>query len=240
MLSVVIPVYNEDESLEAFFAELKRSIPTLGEKIVTLDADLQDQPGEIHKLIELSDKGFDVVCGWRKERKDRAKFLFSSKFWNTVIGYMFHLRLHDYNCGLKLYTKEAAKDLRLYGGMHRFIPVLSYQQGFSVTEVPVVHSPRKFGKSKYSISKYWKDIPDMFTILFLLRYSKRPLHFFGTIGGIVFLSGALILIYLSIIHFLGEAIGTRPLLFFGGMMMIGGLQILFTGFLAELIIELSQ
>lgn len=211
-----------------------------GEHIVTLDADLQDKPSEIKKLIQKLGEGYDLVCGWRKERKDSALKILSSKLFNYLAGIFWGLRLHDYNCGLKAYTKDAAKSLNLYGGMHRFIPLIVHQQGFSVTEVPVVHEKRKYGKSKYSFSKLWKDLPDIFTMIFLSKYSNRPLHFFGSVGGILIISGVIILSYLTIIWFQGESIGRRPLLFLGMLLVIAGLQVLFTGFLADLVINLSQ
>ena len=145
------------------------------------------------------------------------------------------VRLHDFDCGLKLYRKEAAKSLNLYGGMHRFVPLLVAEKGFEVTEIPVTHEKRKFGKSKYGFSKIFKNIPDMFTILFLTKYAKRPLHFFGFVGGVVSAIGFFIMIYLTILHFMGQKIGDRPLLIFGMLLMLAGLQLLFTGLLADLI-----
>jgi len=295
MLSVVIPLYNEKESLKVFYAELAKEIQKFdegyeiifiddgstdvsleilkqitktdkqvkiysfrknngkaealtfgfgkakGDYVVTLDADLQDKPSEIDKLLEEMKKGkWDLVCGWRKKRKDSMGKVFSSKLFNSIVSIFWGLKLHDYNCGLKAYSKDAAKSLNLYGGMHRFIPLLAYDQGFSVTEVAVEHDKRKYGKSKYGFSKIWKDLPDMFTMLFLSKYGKRPLHFFGIVGGIFFFFGILILIYLSIIHFQGHAIGRRPLLFLGMLLIIAGLQVWFTGFLADLIINISH
>nr|MBI5455856.1 glycosyltransferase family 2 protein [Candidatus Levybacteria bacterium] len=211
-----------------------------GDLVVTLDADLQDRPEEIGKLIEKHKEGFDMVSGWRKDRKDALKTRISSKLFNFIMSSFWGVHLHDYNCGLKLYTKDLAHSLNLYGGMHRFIPLLAAEKGFEVTEVPVVHEKRKFGKSKYGFSKIFKDIPDMFTILFLTRYAKRPLHFFGTVGAIIGAIGFFILIYLSILHFVGEAIGQRPLLIFGMLMVLAGFQLLFTGFLADLILHISE
>jgi glycosyltransferase involved in cell wall biosynthesis len=293
MISAVIPVYNEEESLKAFhdvllpnltkldknyeviyvddgssdksldilkgFASKNKNIRIIsfrknkgkaealtagfqaaeGDLVVTLDADLQDRPEEIKKLVVKSKEGFDMVCGWRKDRKDALKTRLSSKLFNLLMSSFWGVHLHDYNCGLKLYKKEAAKSVNLYGGMHRFIPLLVAEKGFEVTELPVVHEKRKFGKSKYGFSKIFKDIPDMFTILFLSRYAKRPLHFFGFAGGVIFLIGLFILSYLTIIHFMGQAIGNRPLLTFGMLLVIAGFQILFTGFLADLLIHIS-
>lgn len=211
-----------------------------GDYIVTLDADLQDRPEEIQKLLNKSREGFDLVSGWRKDRKDAIKTVISSKLFNFVMSSFWGVHLHDYNCGLKLYTKEAARSINLYGGMHRFIPLLVSEKGFNVTEIPVHHEKRKFGKSKYGFSKIFKDIPDMFTILFLTRYAKRPLHFFGMVGGILAGIGLVILLYLTVLHFLGQAIGTRPLLTFGMLLLLAGLQLGFTGFLADLILHISE
>lgn len=211
-----------------------------GDIIVTLDADLQDQPSEIPNLLAKYHEGYDVVCGWRKNRKDASKMKLISRLFNYVLNHVFDLTVHDYNCGLKLYKAEAAKSLHLYGGLHRFIPILAYEQGYTVTELAVHHEPRHFGKSKYGFSKVFKDLPDMFTMLFLVRYMKQPLHFFGAIGGALGALGTLILLYLAVLHFMGQTIGRRPLLIFGVLFVVAGLQIFFTGFLAELLINISQ
>lgn len=292
MISIVVPLYNEEESLPFFYKELQsflstyrdyeiifvddgstdRSLELLkkislkdkkvkiyslrkhlgkaevltvgfqkanGNYIVTLDADLQDIPSEIKKLLDKTNEGFDVVSGWRKNRKDKSYMIKISKIFNYLVGKLFNLKLHDYNCGLKVYKKEAAKSLHLYGGLHRFIPLLAFQQGFSVTEVVVKHSERKFGKSKYGFSKLWKDLPDIFTMIFLSRYSHKPLHFFGTFGLILLISGIGILSYLTILKFMGQGIGDRPILFLGLLLVISGFQVFFTGFLADLFINIS-
>ncbi|EKD65340.1 MAG: glycosyl transferase family 2 [uncultured bacterium] len=211
-----------------------------GEFIVTLDADLQDKPDQIALLQTKLEGEFDLVCGWRKDRKDSLGHILFSKFFNSLARTLWGIRLHDYNCGLKIYKAQCAKSLRLYGGLHRFIPLLAYEQGFRVTEVPVVHQKRQFGKSKYGISKIWKDLPDMFTMFFLSKYGKRPMHFFGIVGGFLTLAGFLIIAYLYlIVHSFGQAITSRPLFFFGVISLLGGFQIFFTGFLADLIINRS-
>ncbi len=295
MISAVVPVYNEEESLEAFYKVLIPNLSKLDKKyevifvddgstdntlkilkdfeaknnnvrifsfrknrgkaevltsgfqaakgdfVVTLDADLQDRPEEIGKLLEKAKEGFDLVSGWRKKRKDSKLLInFPSKLFNFISGWFWGLKLNDYNCGLKLYTKEAAKSLNLYGGMQRFIPLLLHQSGFKVTEIEVVHEKRKYGKSKYGFSKSFKEFPDMFTMLFLTKYAKRPLHFFGMVGGVVSTIGLFILLYLTILRFEGKTIGNRPLLTFGVLLVIAGFQVLFTGFLADLILHISE
>ncbi len=295
MISAVVPVFNEEESLEAFYKVLipnllkldksyevifvddgstdktleilkkfeaknnnvrilsfrknrgKAEVLTSGFKaskgdlVVTLDADLQDRPEEIGKLIKKQKEGYDLVSGWRKNRKD-SKLLINlpSKLFNFLAGRFWGLKLQDYNCGLKVYSREAAKSLNLYGGMQRFIPLLLYQNGFKVAEVEVIHERRMYGKSKYGFSKSFKEFPDMFTMLFLTKYAKRPLHFFGVAGGILALIGFFILMYLTILRFQGETIGNRPLLLFGMLLVLAGFQVLFTGFLADLILHTSQ
>ncbi|MBU2632118.1 glycosyltransferase, partial [Patescibacteria group bacterium] len=177
---------------------------------------------------------------WRKNRKDKTFMVIPSRIFNYLVGRLWGVRLHDYNCGLKIYTKNAAKSLDLYGGMHRFIPLLLHQKGFSVSEIPTEHQKRMFGKSKYGFSKVFKDLPDMFTMFFLNRYSNRPMHFFGLIGGLMLFMGTVFLTYLTIIWLMGESIGGRPLLFLGMLLVIAGFQLFFTGFLADLIIHSSR
>ena len=175
-----------------------------------------------------------------KESQRCREKIVSSKIFNYLTNTFWGLSLHDYNCGLKGYTHDAAKSLHLYGGMHRFIPALAYQQGFTVTEVSVIHDERKFGKSKYGFSKIFKDVPDIFTMLFLTKYGHRPLHLFGMVGGITTFIGVLIFSYLSIIWMGGSSIGTRPLFFVSILLIISGLQLLFTGFLGDLILNISR
>ncbi len=212
----------------------------VGDLVVTLDADLQDRPEEIKKLMVRLNDGYDMVSGWRKDRRDSKFKVVTSKMFNLFASIFWGLKINDLNCGLKLYTKSAAQSLTLYGGMHRFIPILLHSEGFRVTEVPIKHDIRRFGKSKYGFFKVFTEMPDMLTMLFLSKYSKKPLHFFGFVGGIVFFLGIVILAYLSIIHFQGETIGRRPLLFLGMLLVLGGVQVLFTGFLADLIIHLNR
>jgi len=210
-----------------------------GDTIITMDADLQDKPSQIKKFLDKHKEGADVVCGWRKDRKDKQKMVFISKFFNYIIGLLFGLKLHDIDCGFKLFTKESMKSLNIYGGLYRFIPLLLYQEGYIVDEVIVEHDTRNFGKSKYGFSKVWKNLPDLFTMIFLVKYSTRPLHFFGNLGGSLALIGSIILLGLFIYQRMGHSIGERPLLFFGLLLVLSGLQIFFTGFLADLMINIS-
>ena len=214
-----------------------------GDIIVTLDADLQDRPDQIKKLLDKMDDNFEMVSGWRKFRHDTRAKIIASKLFNYFAGSFWGLNLHDYNCGLKVYTKDAAKSLKLYGGMHRFIPLIVFQNGFSVAEVAVVHDERKFGKSKYGqgFLKMFKNLPDMFTMLFLIKYSKRPLHFFGILGALFSLIGLVTMGYLWVLQtFYRVTVEGRPSLFIGTVCIIAGLQIFFTGFLAELFINLQS
>jgi len=179
-----------------------------------------------YKTIE----NFSIIC------KPKMKII--SKFWNVVTGFVWGIKLHDYNCGLKVYTKDAAKSLHLYGGMHRFIPLLAVEQGFTITEVPIVHDARKFGKSKYGFSKIF-NIPDMFTLIFLVKYGKRPLHFFSIIGSFFAIIGVGILMYFWYVHtFFAKPVEQRPLFYIGIVGILAGLQIFFTGFLADLLISI--
>ncbi|MDP2638055.1 MAG: glycosyltransferase family 2 protein [Candidatus Levybacteria bacterium] len=294
-LSVVVPVFNEEESLNFFYKELinvlsKHKIQheivfvddgstdlsleilkefskqnnlvrvfsfrknrgksealscgfskAKGDSVITMDADLQDKPSELLNLVAKLEEGYDHVSGWRKSRKDIGAKIIFSRVFNKTLDLLFGLKLHDYNCGLKAYTNEAAKSLRLYGGLHRFIPLLLYQNGFKVCEIPVSHSERKYGKSKFGVSKIWKDLPDMLTMIFLVKYSNKPLHFFGFIGLLFLFVGFSILLYLSSIKiFFDQGIGNRPILFLGILLVLGGFQVLFTGFLADLIINISN
>lgn len=211
-----------------------------GDTIITMDADLQDKPSQLQKFLDKHKEGADVVCGWRKDRKDKQKMVVISRFFNYVIGLVFGLKLHDIDCGFKLFSKEAVEKLYIYGGLYRFIPLLLYQEGYVVDEVVVEHEARNYGKSKYGFSKIWKNLPDLFTMFFLVKFRNRPLHFFGVIGGLFLLVGFIILLYLTYIHtFLHQPIYRRPIMFGGILLVISGFQVFFTGFLADLMINLT-
>ena len=213
-----------------------------GEYILTLDADLQDDPTNLPSMLQkLKEDNLDMVSGWRKERRDSLLKTISSKLFNRIaVPLLFKVDLHDLNCGLKLYKKELVKEIKIYGGMHRFIPVIASELGFQVGETPIVHHARKYGKSKYKPTKILTDIPDLLTLYFLSYYIKRPLHFFGNIGIVLLGAGGLILTYLFILRISGNSIGTRPLLTFGVLLFTTGVQTIFTGMLADLVVSRSE
>lgn len=207
-----------------------------GEYIVTLDADLQDDPEEIPRLIELLEKTpADMVGGWKKERHDPFVKLVSSKVFNGIANRIMKTSFHDLNCGLKAYRKTVTDSLELYGDLYRFIPLLAVANGFRVIETPVKHHPREHGVSKYGLRL--GGAFDLVSLLMITRYRFRPLHFFGKWGVLSILIGGVMLVYLAIDHFLGNAIGDRPLLIFGALFILAGLQMIFTGLLADVVIN---
>lgn len=221
-------------ALSAGFAEAD------GDFVVTMDADLQDDPAEILPMIEHMEKeGLDLVSGWKKVRRDPADKTIPSRIFNGVVGLTTGIRLHDFNCGLKVYRRAAAKAIHLYGEMHRYTPVLVKKKGFRVGERPVNHRPRIHGKSKYGISRFFRGYSDLITVLFLGRYSFRPLHFFGGIGSILSMSGFAVLVYLTFLWFSGQSIGGRPLLLLGVFLMLAGFQFFSMGLLGEMILRFN-
>lgn len=208
-----------------------------GEIVVTLDADLQDEPTEIPKLIRKLASGYDMVSSWKKQRQDPKEKKFLSQIFNRVVGALTKIDIHDFNSGLKAYRKQVVKEINVYGELHRFIPILAAQKGFSLAEVSVVHNERLYGASKYGLSRVPQGFFDLFTVLFLNKFKRSPMYFFGGVGVALLVVGGLILSYLSILRLEGETIGTRPLLTFGILFVISGLQFVFTGFLAELMVH---
>jgi len=290
-LSVVIPLYNEAESLGPLHAEISRVLGGLkrpceilyvddgstdgsfrilerlfrrdarvrviqfrknsgksealaagfeaarGEVVVTLDADLQDDPAEIPRLIAKLGEGFDLVSGWKQKRRDPmlTKRL-PSRFFNRVTSWMTGVRLHDFNCGLKVYKRDVVKSIQVYGELHRYIPVVAAWEGFSVTEIPVHHRPRRYGKTKFGTSRFINGFLDLMTVLFFTKYTRRPLHFFGLIGILSGLLGGVITAYLVIIRIVKSSfLSNRPLLFIGVMLVILGMQFVSIGLLGEMI-----
>jgi glycosyltransferase involved in cell wall biosynthesis len=209
-----------------------------GEIIVTLDADLQDDPKEIPNLLKKLDEGYDLVSGWKKKRRDPFVKRVSSKFFNRVTCLLTGLKVHDINCGLKAYRREVTDTIKVYGQLHRFLPVLAHWERFKVGEVVVEHHPRKYGKTKFGVSRYTAGLFDLITVLFLTRYTKRPLHLFGLAGLLSFLAGLIISVYLTIERlFYQKYLTNRPLLFLGILLIIVGVQFVSIGLLGEMISE---
>lgn len=217
-----------------------------GDLVLTMDADLQDDPAEIPRLLSKLNEGYDVVNGWKQRRLDPWHKVYPSKVFNGLVGALTGLKLHDHNCGLKLFRSEVAQEIRLYGEMHRFIPVLANARGFRVTELPVNHRPREHGQSKYGIKRFLRGFLDLLTIAFLTGFSQRPQHLLGGCGLFCFTLGALGLVYLAaqwlLMHVFGalpvEPIGNRPLLIYSAALLLLGGQALSLGLLAELIVSL--
>ena len=288
-LSLVIPLYNEEQSLRELYADIKdglsrggryeiifvddgstdassRVIQELrnrdrriklirfrrnfgksaalsvgfaqaeGQYVVTMDADLQDDPNEIPGLINELKKGYDLVSGWKKKRRDPITKTIPSKFFNFVTSVMTGIPIHDFNCGLKAYRKEVVKEVKVYGELHRYIPVLAHWLGYKVGEVRVMHRPRKYGKTKFGTGRFWKGFLDLLTVLFTTRYLRRPLHLFGFWGMVFFIGGCGIdgyLVYLKIVE--GLSLSNRPLFLAGVLLIIVGMQFISIGLIGEMI-----
>jgi glycosyltransferase involved in cell wall biosynthesis len=206
-----------------------------GDVIVTIDGDLQDDPAEIPRLLVKLDEGFDLVSGWKANRRDPLRRRLLSRTFNVVTRWISGVRLHDMNCGLKAYRAEVVRGLPLYGELHRFIPVLAHHRGYRIAEVPVNHRPREHGRSRYGLERYLRGFLDLLTVSFLGRYRHRPLHLFGGLGLTLCFAGVGILVYLTAVKLLGEAIGQRPLLILGVLLVVVGLQVFSLGLITELI-----
>ena len=289
MISIVIPLHNEERSIALLYDELQAALEPLGQEweavfvddgsvdgsfaaltrlhdanenvrvvrlrrnfgkaaalaagfsqahgeiVVTIDADLQDDPAEIPRLLVKLDEGFDLVSGWKTRRRDPLRRRVLSRIFNWVTGRMSGLRLHDMNCGLKAYRAEVVRGMPLYGELHRFIPVLAQYRGFRVAELPVNHRPREHGRSRYGVERYIRGFLDLLTVSFIGRYRHRPLHLFGGLGLILGLLGAAILVYLTVVKALGHAIGERPLLTLGVLLVVVGLQFFSLGLISEML-----
>lgn len=207
-----------------------------GAILITMDADLQDEPAEIPRLLEAIEAGADVVSGWKRVRRDPLGKTLPSRLFNWAVSRTSGLKLHDFNCGLKAYRKETVEDLHLYGELHRYVPVLLFWRGFRVTEVTVQHNPRRHGRSKYGFERFARGFFDLLTVLLNTRYRARPLHLFGVVGALLGTIGFGVLSYLSVLWFMGlQPIGNRPLLFLGLLLVMVGIQLVSTGLLGELI-----
>lgn len=292
-LSIVIPLYNEEENVEPLYEQLKAALEgagreyeiiivddgstdgsfdilkrlhegdkrlkvirfrrnfgqtaafaagfdrSQGEVVITMDADLQNDPADIPLLLEKMDEGYDVVSGWRLHRKD--PFLtrrLPSMIANWLISEVTGVHLHDYGCSLKAYRREVVKGVRLYGELHRFIPGIASWMGISVAEVPVSHRRRRFGRSKYGLSRTARVLLDLLTVHFLLSYSTRPIHIFGGLGLMGFVAGILIGLYLAFVKYaFHRDIGSRPLLLLAILLMVLGVQLISIGLLGELVVR---
>jgi glycosyl transferase family 2 len=213
------------------------------EWVVTLDADLQDDPEEIPALLEKLCEGYDVVSGWKQRRRDTMRRRLASKTFNVITRAVSGVRLHDFNCGLKSYSRECAQELAdsCYGEQHRYLPVIAHWKGFSVTELPVNHRPRAAGRSRYGFERYLRGLLDLLTTVFLSRYARRPMHVFGTAGLLLLVPGAAAVTWLVIDKVvLGSSIGGRPLLILGAVMFLAGLQLILTGLVAEMVSRLPS
>jgi len=212
-----------------------------GNVVITMDADLQDDPNEIPSLIKRLNDGYDVVSGWKKVRRDPITKTIPSRFFNLVTRLMTGIKIHDFNCGLKAYRKDVVKTVRVYGELHRYIPALAHWEGFKVGEMIVQHRARKYGKTKFGLGRFWKGFLDLLTVLFTTRYMRRPLHLFGFWGMILGLSGLGVVGWLTIEWFLGyTALSNRPLFFGGIMLMIMGVQFVSLGLLGEMISKTKE
>jgi glycosyltransferase involved in cell wall biosynthesis len=294
VISVVVPVHDEQDSVEPLFEELRAALDPLdtewevlyvddgstdgtfgaltrlhdrepgvrivrlrrnfgkatalaagfaqaaGDAVVTIDGDLQDDPAEIPRLLAKLDEGFDLVSGWKTRRRDPLRRRVVSRVFNAVTGRISGLRLHDLNCGLKAYRAEVLRGLRLYGELHRFIPVLAHYRGFRVAEVPVNHRPRGHGRSRYGMERYLRGFFDLLTVTFMGRYRYRPLHLFGGLGLVLGGAGFALLAYLTVVKLTGHAIGQRPLLTLGVLLVVVGIQLFSLGLVGELVTSLHE
>ena len=288
-VSIVIPLYNEEQSLRELYDQIRNAVGRMGRYeiifiddgstdgsmrilhelrnrdrrvkiirfrrnfgksaalsvgfanaegniVITMDADLQDDPAEIPNLISEIKKGFDLVSGWKKKRRDPITKTIPSKFFNFVTSLLTGIKIHDFNCGLKAYRKEVVKEVKIYGELHRYIPVLAHWLGYKIGEMPVLHRARKYGKTKFGIGRFWKGFLDLLTALFTTRYLQRPLHLFGFWGLVFFAAGFLIDLYLAILKIVdGFPLGNRPLFFGGILLIIVGVQFISVGLLGEMI-----
>ncbi|MEZ4699762.1 MAG: glycosyltransferase family 2 protein [Rhodothermales bacterium] len=209
-----------------------------GRYVVTMDADLQDDPAEVPAMIQMLQEGNDLVSGWKQVRRDPLNKTIPSRFFNMITRKMSGLDLHDFNCGLKAYRREVIKNVRVYGELHRYIPLLAKWEGYTrITEKPVHHHARKYGRTKFGLERYIRGFLDLITVLFITRFAARPMHFFGTIGTIAFLGGFLISLWISVDKiFFNHPIGDRPLLLLGVMLILLGAQMFTTGLLGEMFI----
>lgn len=227
--------YGKSAALSIGFREAK------GKYVVTMDADLQDDPAEIPEMISTLKNGYDLVSGWKKIRYDPFIKKHTSKIFNFVTSKVSGIRLHDFNCGLKAYKKDVVKSLKVYGEMHRYLPALAHLSGFKVTEKVVKHHPRKYGSTKFGANRFLNGFLDLLTVIFTTKFIKKPLHLFGFFGVLSSVIGTFIILYLTLLKFLeGASISNRPLFLVGILFIIVGFQSFSLGLIAEMITKSSH
>ena len=212
-----------------------------GDVLITMDADLQDNPKEISKFLDKLDEGYDMVSGWKRKRFDPLGKTLPSKLFNFVVSRFFGMKLHDYNCGFKAYKRKVVENLNIYGEMHRYIPVLARSKGFTCGEVIVEHRKREHGRSKYGLERYLRGFLDFLTIRVITKYKRSPIYFFGGIGFLLTLAGIAICLYLVYLkYFLIQGISGRPLLMLGVLLSVIGVQFISIGLICELMVHLKD
>ncbi|MBI4141500.1 glycosyltransferase [Candidatus Woesearchaeota archaeon] len=211
-----------------------------GKIIITMDGDLQDDPSEIPRFIDKIHQGYDLVSGWKYHRKDPLSKTVPSIIFNSLARAITGVRIHDFNCGYKAYTQQTARTLNIYGEMHRYIPAIAHRNGFKIGEIKVMHHPRKHGKSKYGTMRVFKGFIDLLTVAYLSTYMEKPLHLFGMVGGLIFSTGFAAGLYLTYLWWIEVTIWNRPLPIFATLLMIVGIQFIFTGFIGEMIVSLTR
>ena len=223
--------YGKSTALQAGFEKVT------GDIIITMDADLQDDPREIPKMVEMIRNGADLVSGWKKVRHDPISKTIPSRFFNAVTRMASGIQLHDFNCGLKAYRREVVQSIELFGELHRYIPLLAKWQGYhAISELAVMHHPRKYGKTKFGLSRFMKGFLDLVTLMFVHRYMQRPMHFFGSLGVVSFVAGGLINLYIAVLKIVFQLpVSNRPIIFLGILLMVVGVQLFSIGFLGEMI-----
>lgn len=207
-----------------------------GDFIITMDADLQDDPREIPRFLEKLEEGYDLVVGWKHPRKDPISKTLPSKVINWIVGKVTNVKLHDINCGFKAYRRSVIEEISIRGELHRYIPVLAEARGFRLTEIQVHHVPRQFGRSKFGVGRFFRGFSDLLTVLFLTRFAVSPLRVFGAAGMVCLATGAGISFYMAWLRFVCDApIGTRPLFAVGVQLVLVGVQLLLSGLLGEML-----
>jgi glycosyltransferase involved in cell wall biosynthesis len=210
-----------------------------GEYVATMDADLQDDPAELPHLLEALDGGLDLVSGWKRHRKDPLTKTVPSRLFNAVTSWAVGLKLHDFNCGLKLYRRDVVESLEVYGELHRFLPALAHWRGFRVGEIPVRHRPRRFGKSKFGAARFINGFLDLLSAAFISTSALKPLHVFGRVGLLFLLAGGGLGVWFAALWIGGEPMRVRPLMLFGAGLVLLGIQFVLMGLLGEMIAHLG-